>query len=157
MCGAMRLTVNFSAAGRCTPICLLSLTIGMAATRGRCLESAVEGRTRRQYCPLALQKAAQNRFWSLVSAPDTAETPYETSGTFSALDPMMQIIGTFAEFDRARLRERTRSGLDSAREQGRVGGRRPKLNQQQQQEVVRLVNSGKKTAGDAARLFKGFE
>jgi DNA invertase Pin-like site-specific DNA recombinase len=66
---------------------------------------------------------------------------------------MMQIVGTFAEFERAMLRERTRSGLDAARKQGRVGGRRPKLKTHQQQEIVQLVNSGQKTAADAARLF----
>lgn len=66
---------------------------------------------------------------------------------------MMQIVGTFAEFERAMLRERTRGGLDAARKQGRVGGRRPKLNTHQQQEIVHLVNSGQKTAADVARLF----
>lgn len=45
---------------------------------------------------------------------------------------MMQIVGTFAEFERAMLRERTRNGLDAARKQGRVGGRRPKLTSEQQ-------------------------
>ena len=66
---------------------------------------------------------------------------------------MMQIVGTFAEFERAMLRERTCSGLDAARKQGRVGGRRPKLKMHQQQEILNLVNSGQKTAADAARLF----
>jgi DNA invertase Pin-like site-specific DNA recombinase len=66
---------------------------------------------------------------------------------------MMQIIGTFAEFERAMLSDRTLSGLDAARKQGRVGGRRPKLKMHQQQEIVHLVNSGQKTAADAARLF----
>jgi DNA invertase Pin-like site-specific DNA recombinase len=66
---------------------------------------------------------------------------------------MMQIVGTFAEFERAMLRERTHIGLDAARKQGRVGGRRPKLKKHQQQEIVNLVNSGQKTAADAARLF----
>jgi len=66
---------------------------------------------------------------------------------------MMQIVGTFAEFERAMLRERTQSGLDMARAQGRVGGRRPKLKANQQQEIVNLVSSGKKSAADAARLF----
>jgi DNA invertase Pin-like site-specific DNA recombinase len=66
---------------------------------------------------------------------------------------MMQIVGTFAEFERAMLRERTQRGLESARKQGRVGGRRPKLNTHQQQEIVNLVDSGQKTAADAARLF----
>jgi len=63
---------------------------------------------------------------------------------------MMQIVGTFAEFERAMLRERTRNGLDAARQQGRIGGRRPKLKTHQQQEIVQLVNSGQKTAADAA-------
>jgi DNA invertase Pin-like site-specific DNA recombinase len=66
---------------------------------------------------------------------------------------MMQIVGTFAEFERAMLRERTLNGLKAARQQGRVGGRRPKLKKHQQQEVVNLVTSGQKTAADAARLF----
>jgi len=66
---------------------------------------------------------------------------------------MMQIVGTFAEFEREMLRERTKRGLDAARKQGRVGGRRPKLKGQQQREIVHLVNSGQKTAADAARLF----
>ncbi len=66
---------------------------------------------------------------------------------------MMQVVGTFAEFERAMLRERTRNGLEAARKQGRIGGRRPKLKKHQQQEIVQLVNSGQKTAADAARLF----
>ena len=65
----------------------------------------------------------------------------------------MQIVWTFAEFERAMLRERTQRGLEAARKQGRVGGRRPKLKTHQQQEIVHLVNSGQKTAADAARLF----
>ncbi len=66
---------------------------------------------------------------------------------------MMQIVGAFAEFERAMLRERTRNGLDAARKEGRIGGRRPKLKAQQKQEVIRLVTSGQKTAADTARLF----
>lgn len=66
---------------------------------------------------------------------------------------MMQIIGAFAEFERAMLRERTRNGLEAARQQGRVGGRRPKLKAHQQQEIIQLVSTGQKTAADAARLF----
>jgi DNA invertase Pin-like site-specific DNA recombinase len=67
---------------------------------------------------------------------------------------MMQMIGSFAEFEREMLRERTRNGLESARKQGRVGGRRPKLSPDQQKEILRLVTSGEKTSADAARLFK---
>lgn len=67
---------------------------------------------------------------------------------------MMQIVGSFAEFERAMLRERTRNGLEAARQDGRVGGRRPKLTSQQQKEIVSLVTSGQKTGADAARLFR---
>lgn len=34
---------------------------------------------------------------------------------------MMQIVASFAEFERVMLRERTRSGLAEARKQGRLG------------------------------------
>lgn len=83
-------------------------------------------------------------FRSLTEAIDT---------TTPAGRMMMQMIGSFAEFERAMLRERTRVGLDSAREAGRIGGRRPKLLPQQQTEVVKMVAKGKRTAADAARLF----
>jgi DNA invertase Pin-like site-specific DNA recombinase len=66
---------------------------------------------------------------------------------------MMQMIGSFAEFERAMLRERTRARLESARVEGRIGGRRQKLLPQQQTEVLKMVRQGKKTAADAARLF----
>lgn len=52
------------------------------------------------------------------------------------------------------LRERTMHGLAAARKEGRTGGRRPKLTQQQQKEIVELVTSGRKTGADAARLFR---
>ena len=89
-------------------------------------------------------EAAGAGFQSLTESIDTT-TP---SGRM-----MMQIIGSFAEFERAMLRERTKSGLNSARSQGRIGGRRSKLTSQQKAEIVSMVSSGQKTAADAARLF----
>ena len=67
---------------------------------------------------------------------------------------MMQMVGAFAEFERAMLRERTEAGLDSARLEGRIGGRRPKLSPQLQSEIRKMDSKGGKTATDAARLFK---
>jgi DNA invertase Pin-like site-specific DNA recombinase len=87
---------------------------------------------------------AKAGFRSLTEAIDT---------TTPAGRMMMQMIGSFAEFERAMLRERTKAGLEAARRQGRIGGRRPKLLPQQQAEIVRMVTKGKKTAADAARLF----
>ncbi len=84
-------------------------------------------------------------FRSLTEAIDT---------TTPAGRMMMQMVGAFAEFERAMLKERTKAGLDAAREEGRIGGRRPKLSAQQQAEIKRMVSKGEKTAADAARLFK---
>ena len=88
---------------------------------------------------------AKAGFNSLTEAIDT---------TTPAGRMMMQMVGAFAEFERAMLRERTKAGLDSARREGRIGGRRPKLSPQQQAEIRRMVAKGDKTAADAARLFR---
>jgi DNA invertase Pin-like site-specific DNA recombinase len=66
---------------------------------------------------------------------------------------LMQIVGSFAEFERAMLKERTKAGLKTARSEGRIGGRKQKLNPHQQQQIQKLVQSGEKTAADAARMF----
>ena len=65
----------------------------------------------------------------------------------------MQMIGSFAEFERAMIRERTRAGLKRAREEGRIGGRRPKLSPGQRAEIVDMVMSGRNSASEASRLF----
>ena len=88
---------------------------------------------------------AEAGFRSLTEAIDT---------TTPAGRMMMQMVGAFAEFERAMLRERTKAGLDSARREGRIGGRRPKLSPQQQAEIRKMVSRGRKTAADAARLFR---
>lgn len=66
---------------------------------------------------------------------------------------LMQMLGAFAEYERAMVRERTKSGLALARERGRVGGRLPKLTLAQEAEVVRRVTSGESTTSEMARLF----
>jgi DNA invertase Pin-like site-specific DNA recombinase len=66
---------------------------------------------------------------------------------------MMQMLGSFAEFERSMIRERTRAGLAAAKEDGRVGGRPHSLNDKQRREVAEAVLSGRKTAADMARLF----
>ena len=66
---------------------------------------------------------------------------------------LTQMLGSFAEFERAMIRERTRQGLDYARSQGRKGGRRPKLTKEQKEIIIQLVDSGEKKAADTARSF----
>jgi DNA invertase Pin-like site-specific DNA recombinase len=84
-------------------------------------------------------------FQSLTEAIDT---------TTAAGRMMMQMVGAFAEFERAMLRERTKAGLDAARREGRLGGRPPKLGNEQRDEIVRMVCRGTRTAAEAARLFR---
>jgi DNA invertase Pin-like site-specific DNA recombinase len=66
---------------------------------------------------------------------------------------MMNMVGTFAEFERAMIRERTNAGLAAARAEGRVGGRRKKLSTIQRADIAQNVLSGRKTAAQMARLY----
>ena len=66
---------------------------------------------------------------------------------------MMQMLGSFAEFERAIVRERTRAGLKAAREQGRKGGRRPKLMAHQKTEILAMLAAGRAGA-EIARIFR---
>jgi DNA invertase Pin-like site-specific DNA recombinase len=90
-------------------------------------------------------QAAGAGFRSSTEAVDT---------TIPAGRMMMQMLGAFAEFERAMIRERTRSGLEAARAKGRVGGRKPKLSADQRREAITMIGSGQKSAADVARLFK---
>lgn len=83
-------------------------------------------------------------FRSLTEAVDT---------TTPAGRMMMQMVGAFAEFERAMIRERTNAGLAAARSEGRVGGRPQKLSGRQREEAREMVMSGRKSAAEAARIF----
>ena len=61
----------------------------------------------------------------------------EAIDTTAAGRMMLQMVGAFAEFKRAMLRERIKAGLDAARQEGRIGERRPKLSDQQRPKFER--------------------
>src|SRR5262245_46200764 len=88
---------------------------------------------------------AEAGFRSLTEAIDT---------TTPAGRMLMQMVGSFAAFERAMIRERTQAGLVAARARGRIGGRRPKLAPQQQAAIVDMVQAGRQSQADAARLFR---
>jgi DNA invertase Pin-like site-specific DNA recombinase len=48
------------------------------------------------------------------------------------------MVGAFAEFERAMIRERTSAGLAAARAEGRIGGRRRKLDDTKRREMARM-------------------
>src|SRR6478735_11749829 len=75
-------------------------------------------------------------FRSLTEAIDT---------TTAAGRMMMQMVGSFAEFERAMIRERTSAGLAQARAEGRIGGRRKKLDDTKRREIAESVISGRKS------------
>jgi len=66
----------------------------------------------------------------------------------------MQIIGSFAEFERAMIRERTNAGLSIAKSEGRIGGRKFKLDSLQKKEAIEMLTNEKKAASHIARVFK---
>jgi DNA invertase Pin-like site-specific DNA recombinase len=65
---------------------------------------------------------------------------------------MMQMLGSFAEFEREMIRERTRLGLVRARLEGRVGGRRAKLTPKQAAHALELLDAGKSQT-EVAEVF----
>ena len=83
-------------------------------------------------------------FRSLTEAIDT---------TTPAGRVMMQMVSSFAEFERAMIQERTSAGLAAARAEGRIGGRRKKLDAAKRREIVESVLSGRKSGAEMARLY----
>lgn len=66
---------------------------------------------------------------------------------------MMQMVGSFAEFERVMIRERTSARLAVARAGGRMGGRRMKLNVAKRREIAESIISGRKSGAEMARLY----
>ncbi|MEJ7936127.1 recombinase family protein [Sphingobium sp. AN558] len=89
--------------------------------------------------------AAGAGFRSLTEAIDTTTAPGRL---------MMQMLGAFAEFERAMIRERTMSGLAHARKAGRRLGRRPSLTGQQRAEIIAQVEAGNGSPAQLASLFR---
>lgn len=72
-------------------------------------------------------------FRSLTDSIDTS-TPM---GRF-----FFHVMGALAEMERELIVERTRAGLAVARAQGRIGGRRPKLSDDEWAQIGRLLAAG---------------
>ena len=90
-----------------------------------------------------LEKAGAG-FRSLTEAIDTI-TPVGRMLT--------QVLGSFAEFERAILKERTKLGLARARAEGRIGGNRAKLTPKQQSEALKILAGGDRTQSEVAEIF----
>lgn len=87
---------------------------------------------------------AGSGFRSLTENIDTTTSPGRM---------MMQMIASFAEFERAMIRERTSAGIAAARAEGRIGGRKKKLDTGKRREIAESVISGGKSGAAMARLY----
>lgn len=67
-------------------------------------------------------------------------------------EAMLTIMTAFAQLERDTLIERTRAGLESARAQGRLGGRPPKVDAKMLERIRKLAASGDYTRAEIAEM-----
>jgi DNA invertase Pin-like site-specific DNA recombinase len=67
---------------------------------------------------------------------------------------VFHVFASIAQFERERISERTREGLDAARRRGRVGGRPPALSSAQRAEVRRMRDVELLPLPEIAQLFR---
>lgn len=67
---------------------------------------------------------------------------------------VFHVFASIAQFERERISERTREGLEAARKRGRVGGRPPALSAAQKTEVQRMRDEELRPLPEIAQLFR---
>ena len=75
----------------------------------------------------------------------------ETSSAAGKL--IFHVFAALAEFERGLIRERTHAGLAAARARGRVGGRKPKLEEKQVREIKALLRDPDIQVSEVARRY----
>lgn len=74
--------------------------------------------------------------------------------TTSAGRLIFHVFASIAQFERERISERTKEGLEAARKRGRVGGRPPALSPTQRVEVRRMRDEDGRRLSEIAQLFE---
>ena len=97
---------------------------------------------------LAIVDLIQNRGAGFRSLGEDIDT------TTPAGKLIFHVFASIAEFERARIVERTREGLEAARRRGRIGGRPPALSPAQKVEVKRMRDVEMRSIPEIAALFK---
>lgn len=67
---------------------------------------------------------------------------------------VFHVFASIAQFERERISERTKEGLQAAKVRGRVGGRPRALTAAQRMEVRRMRDEDGRSIAEVARLFK---
>ena len=67
---------------------------------------------------------------------------------------VFHVFASIAQFERERIAERTKEGLEAARRRGRIGGRPPALSSAQKAEVKRMRDEEHRPIPEIAALFK---
>lgn len=67
---------------------------------------------------------------------------------------VFHVFASIAQFERERIAERTREGLQAARLRGRIGGRPPALTAAQKAEARRMRDEEGRSVAEIAQLFK---
>lgn len=67
---------------------------------------------------------------------------------------VFHVFASIAQFERERISERTKEGLEAARRRGRVGGRPPALSAAQKVEVRRMRDQELRPLPEIANLFR---
>ena len=67
---------------------------------------------------------------------------------------VFHVFASIAQFERERISERTKEGLEAARKRGRVGGRPPALSAAQKTEVRRMRDEELRPQPEIAQLFR---
>jgi DNA invertase Pin-like site-specific DNA recombinase len=129
------------------------------------------GRPELEHCLKALRKGDVLVVWRLDrlgrSLPDLVkiiadlerqeigfESLTEKIETGSAAGKLIfHVFAALAEFERNVIRERTQAGLTAARARGRVGGRKPSLNEKQRREIRALLKDPAITVKDVADRY----
>ena len=63
------------------------------------------------------------------------------------------IVATFAEFEADLLKMRTREGMAIAKAKGKMRGKKPKLTEKQQKELLKMHKTGDHSISDLAEIF----
>jgi DNA invertase Pin-like site-specific DNA recombinase len=66
---------------------------------------------------------------------------------------MMNMLGSFAQFERSMIKERTKLGIARARAEGKWGNAKFKLTPTQQKAAISMIERGEKSQSEVAELF----